>query len=254
MLSEEDEAMDRRWWGFLPLVMLLGLALYLLPRTSQIRAARAAEATPSPQVLTITGRGRIQVQPDIAWVGVGVYTEADRAQDAVAENGRVVAAVMAAVQNVGIPEEDIATTRYQLFTQEERDAQGRLVRRYFVAEHQISVTVRNLDLVGQVLDAALDAGANRVYGVSFGLANPQEVLRQARVLAMQDAREQAEAVARAAEVKILGIRSISVHDSGVPQPKPYVMRAEVAAAPEGVPIASGTLDFTATVTVVFEIR
>ena len=245
----------RRFWWLLPLLALSGLLVYLAASPAPGRTKRTNPAEEAPaRVLTITGQGRVQVEPDRAWVRVGVYTEADRAQNAVEENSRISHAVMKAIAGQGVAQEDIRTGRYQVFPREERDRDGVVVRRSFAVEHEIVVTVKELDRVGRILDAALDAGANRVYGVAFGLSHPQRALEQARIQAIEDARRQAEALAQAAGVKILSIQSINVSGSPVSPPRTYVAKAEAMAADAGVPIAPGTLEVTATVTIVFEIR
>ena len=250
---------ERSWrWRLLawaPVVALLLLALAYVWKASPptVALATPAETSTPVRTLTLTGQGSVQVAPDVAWVRVGVYTEADRAQDAVNQNSRIVEQVLQAVRRAGVAEEDIQTSRYQLQPREERDRDGRLLRRYFVVEHELTLTVRDLDAVGQVLDAALTAGANRVYDVSFGVTEPQKVLQAARVQAVQDALQQARAVAQAAGVTLDGIQSITMGAYTPPRLYEALAMEAAKAAPE-VPITPGTLEFKATVTVVFRIR
>lgn len=244
-----------RWLVGIPVGVLLLAALVFVGRASRPTVALATPTEPSPGVrtLTLTGRGTVQVAPDVAWVRVGVQTQADQAQDAVSQNNRIVERVRQAVLDAGVAEEDIQTRRYVLQPVEERDRDGRLLRRYFVVEHEVTLTVRDLDAVGRVLDAALRAGANRVYDVAFGVTDPQKVLQEARVRAVQDALQQAQAVARAAGVTLDGIQSITLGDSRPPRPYEAMLLEGAKAAAE-VPIAPGTLEFQATVTVVFRLR
>lgn len=249
---------ERSWWwrllAWVPVVVLLLALVYVWRFSSPAAALPTPGATATPmRTLTLTGQGSVQVAPDVAWVRVSVYTEGEKAQDAVNQNSRIVEQVLQAVRRAGVAEEDLQTTRYRLQPREERDRDGRLLRRYFVVEHELTFTVRDLKAVGQVLDAALNAGANRVHQISFGVTEPQKVLQTARVQAVQDALQQAQAVAQAAGVTLDGIQSIMLGTYTSPR-LDEVLAIEAAKAASEVPISPGTLEFQATVTVVFRIR
>ncbi len=232
--------------------LLVFLAIVYMGRNLP-QSAVEPQATAPSRTLTLTGEGTVEVSPDIAWVRVGVSTEADQAQEAVEENARRTEQIFQAVRKLGLPEEDIQTGRFELYPKEERDRDGRLIRRFFVVEHRITLTVRDLAQVGQVLDAALTAGANRVYGVTFGVADPQSILQEARVRALQNAFQQAQAAAEAAGVELVRVQTLSFGSVVQPRMQEALAFDMMRAAPE-VPVAPGTLEFKATVTVVFEIR
>jgi len=93
-----------RWLVGIPVGALLLAALVLVGRVSRPTVALATPPEPSPRVrtLTLTGRGTVQVAPDVAWVRVGVQTQADQAQDAVSQNNRIVERVRQAVLDAGV--------------------------------------------------------------------------------------------------------------------------------------------------------
>lgn len=119
----------------------------------------------------------------------------------------------------------------------------------YVAANLLTVTIRDLAGLGQVLDAAVQDGANTLNGLSFGFTDPRPLMDEARKEAVADARARAELLATAAGVTLGRVVSIS---EGTPMQGPIPMyKAELAAAP--VPIAGGEVDVEATVTIFYEI-
>jgi uncharacterized protein YggE len=116
---------------------------------------------------------------------------------------------------------------------------------------QIRVTVRDLDVAGDVIDAATAAGATNVNGVSFEVGDPTAAQDQARAAAIRAARTKADAMASVAGVSVTGVVSISEVSSSTPIP----YAAAGLAAPDAVktPVSPGTSDVEATVTMVFSI-
>ena len=212
----------------------------------------ARPKTRQPVVLTVTATGSVQMEPEVAWVRFAISTEAEQAGDAVARNTQIASQVLKALQELGVDEKDVQTTAYRLLPREERDREGRLLRRYFVVEEEFRVTVRDLNKVGQVLDAVLRAGVNRVYDVTFGIEDLQAAQRQARTLAVKQAEAQAQAIAEAAGMRVRRIRQMQF--GAAPRPGPVVKAAPMAAEAAAVPIAPGTLQVSATVTVEFELE
>jgi len=116
----------------------------------------------------------------------------------------------------------------------------------------VTVRVRALDSLGGVLDAAVGQGANNLYGLSFGLQEPEPKLDEARRDAIADARRKAELYALAAGVTLGEVVSIS-EQTGYDRPMPE-MRAASFAKDSGVPVAEGELSLTASVTVVYDLN
>ena len=160
--------------------------------------------------VSISATGSVEKTPDIAVMTTGVQTEARTAVEASAENARQMAAVFKAVEKAGIAEKDMQTSNFSLsprYDYSSRAGSQRLVG--YTASNQLSVTVRDLDKLGETMDAIISAGSNTFNGLQFALDDPSEALDEARREAMQEARERAELYAAAAGLKVKRIVTIS---------------------------------------------
>ncbi|MEI4486706.1 SIMPL domain-containing protein [Frigidibacter sp. MR17.14] len=226
-----------------------------MPAIKGISAALLALALAGPALaeehITVTGEGSVAARPDMATITLGVVSEGATAAEAMAANSDAVAKVMAALSGAGIAEADLQTSSlnvnpvYEDRTPQVPDDAPTL--RAFQAQNMLTVRVRALDSLGAVLDGAVSAGSNQIYGLGFGLAETQPKLDEARRAAVADARRKAELYAEAAGVKITGVESIA-EDGGYARP----MEMRTASFAKDVPVAEGELDMTARVTVVFD--
>jgi uncharacterized protein YggE len=120
----------------------------------------------------------------------------------------------------------------------------------FVAMNSVSATIKELAKAGAVIDAAVNAGANQVYGPSLSRGDQGELYRQALKAAVANARASAQALADAANVSLGRVTAI-IEGGGAPQPLPYAAADKAMA--ESTPIEPGTQETAATVTVTFAI-
>ncbi len=212
----------------------------------------AAAETETPRLATVTGTGRVSLTPDMAVVRVGVRTEHADVGQAVSDNVRLAQAVYDAVQAQGVDAKDLQTSNFNVYqtTVGPRDQQ----RRVYVVENTVIIRVRNLDTLGTVIAAALNAGANQVNGLSFAASNYDDALNQARRQALEDARAQAELMAEALGMQLGPPRRVSF--SGGQPVLMEDMAYKAAMAPEAVgevPVASGELTVTAQAYVEFDL-
>jgi uncharacterized protein YggE len=119
--------------------------------------------------------------------------------------------------------------------------------------NQLNVTVRDIDKVGDVLAQAAAAGANSIYGVSFNVADPATFEAAAREQAVADARERAQSLAELSGKTLGDVVSITEVIGSVPVPL-YNRNMGNAAAESGVTVSAGTLTFTTSVQVTFELK
>jgi len=197
-------------------VVFVGGASWLLAPAAQAQDTPAVPQqpivmnAPLPSTITVVGEGKVRIEPDIARVSIGVETLRDTVDEASAANQETVDAVLAALQAQGIAEEDIQTSGFSIFA--ERYGPGGPLPddqvRYRVSNN-VSVTIRDLENVGAVLDAAIEAGANNIYGVEFALDDPSTVESDARASAVEDARAKAEDLAALSGVELGDLISIS---------------------------------------------
>jgi len=230
----------------LAVVLLVQLALMVL-------SVQPAEVGQEQRGIMVMGEGKALAEPDLAMITIGVETRASTAQLAADENNERMADVMEALQSVGIAEEDIRTVDYSIRAEIDWRGDERRVIGYVVS-NSVRVKVREVDQVGEVLDAVTAAGANDIFGIQFTFDDPTELEEQARAEAMADALGKAQALATLGGVGLGRPRIIS--ESFVALPPLYMERAYAPAmeAGGGAPVSPGQLEVTVQVQVTFDIR
>ncbi|HEY7034967.1 MAG TPA: SIMPL domain-containing protein [Thermomicrobiales bacterium] len=214
----------------------------------------AQDATPvagtSPAVVTVLGEGSVTVKPDIATVTVGVQVTKPTLPEAQNEATKEMTRVLKAIAKDGIKDDDVQTAYYSVNVLQNYDNSGNPteVTGYQVS-NQVNVTVRDLDKVGPLLEDVVAAGANSIYGITFGLADPSAAQSQARAAAVADAKTRAEELAQAAGLSLGRVLAIS---EGVAQPVPYVA-SQGAGGKAGAPIQPGSTQVTVDVQVTYEL-
>ncbi|MFT4013344.1 MAG: SIMPL domain-containing protein [Paracoccus sp. (in: a-proteobacteria)] len=207
---------------------------------------------PQPARLSVSGQGQASAPPDMAQITVGVSTQAETAQEAMAQNASRQKAVIEALKADGIEARDIQTSGLSLSPRMEyaENQAPKLVG--YAVQNTISLRVRKLDGLGAVLDKLVATGANEVNGISFGRDDMVEAQDEARTEAVRDARRKAERMAAAADMRLGALRALS--DSPVVEgPRPMMAMAADARMAEHTPIEAGELNVTAQVTAVFDL-
>lgn len=236
------------------IIMALILA-YGLMNSNAENAVAAEDLTKNS--LSVTGHGKTLVKPDLAYVNVGVTTEAKLAKDAQANNGLQMTNVLSALKSAGINEDDIRTIQFDLFPKYDsittRENQKQVLVGYIVT-NQVRVTVRNVDNVGKVLDAATNAGANLSGGVMFTLSDAKMESAYADALnnALKNGSGKAETLAKGLGVSIGKPKEVVEGGALFPQPLYNVRDAMRNMAESSTPIAAGPLEITATVSLKYE--
>ncbi len=214
-----------------------------------IGGAVNAEELPS---ITVNGAGAVEARPDMAIVSAGADSQAKTVAAALAENSDKVAKILALAKTSGIAGADVQTENVSVHpVYEDRRGNDRLpaILGYRVS-NSVTIRVRKLDRLGGLLDRLSAAGADRIGRLRFGVSDPETLLRQARRRAVADARARAALYTEAAGVA-LG-RVVLIAETGMSLPvrdRSYLGRREKAA----VPVAPGSLEFGATVTIRFAI-
>jgi uncharacterized protein len=238
---------------FLFVSVLLVLAVFL----SACGAAVAAPGQPASRTLSVNGTGQVSLKPDIAYINMGVHTELPSASDAVAQNTADTQKLIDALKAAGIADADIRTSNFSIWQNQKYDPQsGQPNGTVYAVDNTVYVTVRDLAKLGNLLDAAVRAGANNVNSIQFDVADKTKALSDARKAAVEAAKKQAAELADAAGVTLGSIQSLQYFDS---TPMPIVEGkglggGATASADVAVPINPGQLQITATVTINFEIK
>lgn len=244
--------MATRPLAVLSLVLLLTVAGCLGAATpSPAGAAESGDAT-SPSV-AVSATGTVSVEPDLAVVRLAVETTADSAEAARSQVATDVAAVRAALADLGLEDDAVTTAYFRIdpmydHTRESREVVG------YRAVHALTVE-SDVDQAGAVIDAAVGAGAARVEGVQFTLTDEtrQSARERALARAVASAAGDAGAIADAADLTLAGVRSVS---TGSPVVYPVEGRVAMAEDAGGAPttIESGPVTVTASVQVVYAVE
>lgn len=234
-------------------VALVGCtAVAAAPRTG-LREDSGSAVTVVSRQITVVGNGEVNLIPDVAMVNLGAEASAETVSEAKAEVDRQIDAILAALKELGIEDKDIQTSNYSIYLDREplpvgRDGEVSMQAVYRVSS-TLQVTIRDIDIVGEVLDAVVEAGANQVYGVQFTVDDDDEWQSQARTKAVADARARATELAGLAGVELGEVLTVSEVIGGGAVP---VVAYERAAMGGG--IAPGELQLSTQVQITFAIQ
>ena len=239
------------------LTMILATALaFGMPMTASANPQSSpAYAMPADgTLLSVSASADAKRVPDVANISTGVVTQAPDANAAMRANAVQMDKVMAAIRKAGIAERDIQTSGINLNPQYNyRDNAPPTITGY-QASNTVSITVRDLAKLGQVLDTLVEQGANQVNGPSFEVDKPDEAYDEARVGALQKAQARAKTYADALGLKVRRIVSISEGGSSMPRPMPMMraMAADAGMAKE-TSVSPGETTLSVNLDVVFEL-
>lgn len=211
-----------------------------------------AQAETLPEIsaqITVIGEGTVTAVPDLATVTLGVTTTDPIAAAAMKANSTALSAVMDRLQAAGIAQNDLQTSSLQLNPNWTNSENGTMTVMSYTATNMLSVRVRDLTILGLVLDAAITDGANTLNGISFGQSDPRPTQDAARQAAVADAIARAKLLTQAAGVTLGRVLSIS-EGAGFGAPMPMMKAADMA---QSVPVAAGELGVTASVSMMFEV-
>jgi hypothetical protein len=242
------------------LLLLCAAALAPAPAVSQSRGGDDSRGSASPPTLTVTGTAQISVDPDEAVVRLGVVAQAAEASDAQQQVNRIMQQVLDAVTGLDVPEQAVRTEELSLFPvygqqravpQDQRE-EPRITG--YRASNVVSVELDDLAEIGDVVDAGIMAGANQLQGISFRVRDDAEARARAMQQAVQEARTQAEAIARSMGMRIEGVRQVVAGGSNVRPPVPFEGARLAAADFAATPVQPGEVDVSASVTVTYELN
>lgn len=209
----------------------------------------------SERYIRVSGSGEVAVVPDIAYINIGVHSEAEDVSSALEANNTQATKLTEALKAEGIEAKDIQTTNFNVYPQTRYDNMGQPVGTSYVVDNTVYITVRDLTKLGKLLDSAISAGANNIYGISFDIADKETVLAQARELAIKDAEAKAKSVATVAGVTLGQILSIDVSTPTYTQPYyGYGMGGGAEGLKTSVPVSAGQIVVTYTATLNYAIE
>ncbi|OGL74414.1 hypothetical protein A3E39_00890 [Candidatus Uhrbacteria bacterium RIFCSPHIGHO2_12_FULL_60_25] len=216
---------------------------------------RIGVAVRDRDTITVGGEGKVSTKPDIARVSLGVQSDASTVNAAQSDNTKKMNAIIDAVKVLGVAKEDITTENYNIYPRTEwKDGRSSIVG--YTVSQNVSLKVRDLDKVGDVLAKAGELGANQVGGISFTIDEPKLLQDEARLKAIADARKKADVLVGQLGLTIVKVVTFSESGGPTPPPMPYYaksadMALEAAAPPQ---IEPGQQDVVSNVSVTFEVR
>ena len=212
-----------------------------------------------PRLVTMTGYGSVQSAPDRAWITVGVEkrdptTKVAQEQTAVATDH-----ILQRLKSLGIPENAIRTSSFNVSQDWEFQPQGRRTLRGYVVSNQMEIKLDDIAKLGAVIDGVIDAGANIIHGVRWDLKNRDDLEQQALAQAFADARRRAQVIVTAARATLGPVYAVQESRAGQVRPMTVQYQAGVAGRggagmADSIPVNPGELEIRAIVTVSFQIQ
>lgn len=221
-----------------------------------LSTAARAEEREEPRVVVVQGQGEVRAQPDYAVVTLGVSARQPTLEGARQEANKVVEALLKVTRELKVPESRVRSTRVNVNPEWEWNEPKR--QRQFVGytvTRQVIVDLRELDRLGVLLEKAVTAGANLVQEPMIDSSQRADLERQALALAVEDARKNADVLARAVGMGVGRARNVSGNGGG-PRPMPMMAMARAGgAAPSESPetYQTGDLVFGANANVTFDL-
>ncbi len=212
----------------------------------------SAESDEPVRTISVQGVGSVSAKPDMASINAGVVTRARKPTTALSENTKAVNKLFQVLKRFGIEDKDMRTSNFNvspIYDRRRNIPEPRPILEYQVS-NQLTIRVRDLAKLGDLLDQLVASGGNRLNGISFSVSEPKNLLDQARKLAVIEAKRRAHLYAKELDIEVGPVISISEGSIAPPRPR-FMARMEMKSA--AVPIATGEQTITASVSVVFEI-
>ncbi len=237
-------------------IAAVAIAVVLLAATL-VGSALAAPAAKAPaeanaRTVSVSGSANVKLQPDIAYMSFGVQTRAADAAAARDANSTAMDKVLAAVKGKGVDtDKDVKTTNFSI--NPIYDEKNQKVTEYQVY-NTIQVKVRDLDKLGEVMEAATAAGANTASGLWFDVEDREAAYNQALVKAIENAKLRAQTLAGSAGTTLGDVVSVTENGSYRPWPYPIYYDKVTYGAAGSVPVSSGSMEVSASVNITFTLK
>src|SRR5690606_27430342 len=236
-----------------PACLLLAALLALGPYTMTHAQDRTVQATTTDgTLLSVTARAEASRTPDIASLSAGVVTQAADANAALKANSAQMSKVVATIRAAGVPERDVQTSGISIQPQYRYAENQPPVITGYQASNTVTIKVRDIGRLGEVLDALVASGANQVNGPNFEIGEPEAVYDEARQAALELAQARAAMYAQSLGLRVRRIVSIS-EGGGFQPPMPMMKAMAMDARMESAPVAPGETTLAASLDVVFEL-
>jgi uncharacterized protein len=202
--------------------------------------------------ITVTGTGVVWAEPDQAVVEVGWTGVEALAGEAVARATGAIEAIRDALERLGVAAHDTRTTSYFVWREERWDERGEPHLLGYRVSHNLQVTVRDVERVGEVITAATAAGANQVGGITFTVADRHALEAEARAMAVAAARDRAEQLADLSGLTLGG--ALGIEEVGRGGAVDVEVARDMGGFGGGAPVAAGRHAVEVVVRITFDAR
>ncbi|WP_308424698.1 SIMPL domain-containing protein [Paenibacillus aceti] len=249
--------MMRKWLKPVGVMMLTGTLLLGGPVFGGVFQATPAYADEvQKNVISVVGNGEITVKPDIAYLSIGVETQAKTAKEAQSANAAKFSQISKLLKDTWkIDSKDLKTGQFYVqpnYTYNEKEGQ-KLTG--YTATHTLNVTYRDLEKVGTLIDAVTEAGANRIDNIRFSVENGDQYLAEVIQKAMNNANVKASAIAKAANRQLGAALNISQSGGNVSlYSENYAMKTMAVAADSGTSVEPGEITVSTSLSITYEMK
>lgn len=211
------------------------------------------------RILTVAGNGNVDAQPDVATVQLSVFVQSKTVEEAQTQNSQQMEAVLAAIKTMGIKDENIQTQEVTIYPIQDYDKNPPAITGYR-ATNTITVEIRDVKITGELIAAALQAGANEILNVEFHLLDETEAYQEALAAAVADAYAKAQVMADTAGVDLDGPLLVQEGASNIQNANDnlrFAAAEQPADADSGTaitPIQAGQITVSAQVTIQFKLN
>jgi uncharacterized protein YggE len=237
----------------LALILAAGAALAGSPAAAAFAQAADGDAVFRATTLSLSAYGETRIAPDQATITMGVSTQAASATGAMKLNRDRMNANIAALKAQGVEAKDIQTSGLNLNPQYTYVQNQPPKPNGYQVSNTVTITVRDLVKLGATVDAVVQAGANEVNGIAFGLSDPQAAEDQARRAAVKALTAKAALYADAGGYKVARLVNLSEGGGYTPQPPRVFAMAKMASAPAATDVEPGELKVRIDVTGMYEL-
>jgi uncharacterized protein YggE len=234
------------------------IAVSMAGALSQPAFAQEKNVSEKQSSIVVTGDGEVQAAPDMAILDLSVLREAKTAREALTDNNKAMTKVLAAMKEAGIEDRDLQTSGINIqptytYPNDKNGLKAPKIIGYNVT-NGLTVRVRDLNKVGDLLDKSIDLGVNQSGGLRFINDDPSKVLMDARKKAMENAMEKAKVLTETAGAKLGRVLEITEYSNNPrPMPMASAKMVRMEAAGDSVPVSAGENSYNVNVTVKFEI-
>ncbi len=255
---------QRGAWPAVMLSAVLATLLVALPLAgcsdspTTVVAPGTAGVLPPANTITVVGEGKVTSLPDEAVITLSVESDGKNPAAAMNKNSAAVVDVIERLKNEGVDEADIETANISLYPIRTYTNEGQERLTGYRATNSVRVTVSDAKQVGEILSAAIEAGANNVSGPVWQLSDDAKAVAEALKKAVENARQKAEALASSVGADLGDVVMVSESNVQVPvypmYAESYVDKSLAAGDVAETPVMAASLDVTATITVTFALK